>query len=154
MSLRASPEEGNFNLVLAKRGRRAGVTRTIAQGTGTRDEIITTIPLRHAQGSLEIKGRKRPLSIIFWEGREPDQKTEPDAKMGRPEKYIFNDHRNVFPSSDSRGKPLNELENALRANGLKVPKNNLHNILKRWAADGNVEIIQVHGEPTRYRAAL
>jgi hypothetical protein len=154
MSLRAAPTPCDFNLVLAKRGRRAGVTREVPQGTGTREEIVTTIPLRHAQGSIEVPNRRRPVAIIFWEEREPDQKAEDTAKMGRPEKYSFNDYRNVFPSKDSRGKPLNEIYTALMANGFSGQKKNLPVTLKRWSDQGDIEVIQINGEVTRYRATL
>lgn len=153
ISLRASAEEGDFNLVLAKRGRRAGVTRKVPQGTGWTLEPVTTIPLRHAKGRIEIPGIKRGLPLIYWEGREPDEKAQETTKSGRPEKYSFNDYRNVFPERSSHGVPIAELERRLLPNG-KIEKKILHNVLKRWAENGDVEIIQVHGQPTRYRATL
>ncbi len=130
------------------------MTRTVAQGTGTREEIITAIPLRHAQGSIEVPNRRKPVAVIFWEPREADQKPETDSTTGRPEKYSFNDYRNVFPPARERGKPLNEIYQSVQANGMTVQKKNLAAILKRWSDQGDVEIIQVQGDVTRYRATL
>lgn len=84
ISLRAAADEGQFNLVLAKRGRRAGVTKTVEQGAGFRLEPMTTIPLRHAKGFIPAAqlGLKKDLPLIFWEGREADARPE-TAKGGQ-----------------------------------------------------------------------
>ena len=44
--LKAGANPGEFTLLLAKRGIRAGVTRQVAQGAGTRDEPVTSIFLK------------------------------------------------------------------------------------------------------------
>lgn len=73
MSLRATDKEGHFNLVLAKRGRRAGVTKQVEQGVGFREEPVTTIPLKHADRMIALpNGKKMPM--IFWEGSDHDPK--------------------------------------------------------------------------------
>lgn len=82
MSLRATDKEGHFNLVLAKRGRRAGVTKKIEQGAGFRDEPVTVIPLKHADRMIETEGgRKMPM--IFWERSDHDPKPA-KAINGKP----------------------------------------------------------------------
>lgn len=73
MSLRATDKEGHFNLVLAKRGRRAGVTKKVEQGAGFRDEPVTTIALKHASRIMELPNGRR-LPMIFWEGSEHEVK--------------------------------------------------------------------------------
>ncbi len=152
MSLRAAPTPGDFNLVLAKRGRRAGVTQMIPQGTGFREEIITTIPLRHATGSITVPNRRKPVAIIFWEPREADEPAKnTDKSSGRPEKYRFNDYRNIFPGKNTQGLPLAELHRCLIPNG-EIKKNILHSVCERWSDD--VEIIDIPGKPRRYRATL
>lgn len=152
MSLRASDTVGDFNLVLAKRGRRAGVTREVAQGSGTREEIITTIPLRHAKGSIKVEGRAKPVGLIFWEGREADVKEDKSNKnTGAPVKYQFNDYRNLFPAKHTPGVPLAELHRLLLPNG-EIKRNILHAVCVRWGED--VEIIDLPNQPRRYRASL
>lgn len=154
LSLRATPEEGNFNLVLAKRGRRAGVTRKTPQGVGYILEPVTTIPLKHATGRIDVPGIKAGMPLIYWEGREADAKPEPTGKSsGRPEKFRFCDYRNLFPPHATKGIPLNELYKALMPNG-EIQKKNLHAVCERWQEQGEVEIIDQAGQPRRYRAAV
>lgn len=157
ISLRAAPVEGDFNMVLAKRGRRAGVTRKVPQGTGWTIEPVTTIPLRHATGRIEIPGIKRGLPLIYWEGREPDEKpgSTPGIKgRGRPEAYAFNDFRNVLPPKSSPGAPYNEILRAVTNENGGIPKSVLGNVLKRWTNNGDMELIQAESQVTRYRKAL
>jgi hypothetical protein len=152
ISLRACEEVGKFRVVLAKRGRRAGVTREVQQGAGTRLEIVTQFGLQHASGFLP----GTDTGIIFWEACALPSEDAPSGKSkspGRPEKYQFSDYRSIFPTKESKGLNLNELHRALVPNG-EIQKKNLHQVCKRWAEDGDVEIIDEHGQPRRYRAAL
>lgn len=99
MSLRAAEEPGDFNLILAKRGRRAGVTQRIEDGLNTRIEPVTTLPLRHAKGFIpKPPGRKKDLPIIFWESRTPSSAPAKPAKGGRPERFTMDIFRPAFPS--------------------------------------------------------
>jgi hypothetical protein len=153
MSLRAATEEGQFNLVLAKRGRRAGVTKSVAQGAGFRDEPVTTLPLAHAKGFIKgnLLGLKKDLPLIHWETREPDAGSpESTAKGGRPEKYSFDDYRNLFPAHSEPGLEIAPLHKRLETNA-PITKASLHNCLKRWAEDGLIEVIKPAGHPMRYR---
>lgn len=150
LSLRPTPTEGNFNLVLAKRGRRAGVTKEVPHGIGVRLEPVTTIPLRHAKGFFPTPHGDLPA--IFWEGR-PEDAAEPEKKAGRPEKYTFADYRNIFPAHTSAGLPIAQLQKLLNPNKpIQVPT--LHNCLRRWAEQGFVEIIEQVGRPMQYRAVF
>jgi hypothetical protein len=150
LSLRATAAEGEFNLVLAKRGRRAGVTKEVEQGAGTRMEPVTIIPLKHAKGKMKLEdGRDMP--IIFWEARTtPDAEAEKSSGHGRPEKYSFADYRNIFPAKSSPGLELNQLHKVLSANK-EIQKKTLHNVLRRWAEDSLIEIVEAAGQPMRYR---
>jgi hypothetical protein len=154
LSLRAAKAEGDFNLVLAKRGRRAGATRKKEQGAGFVLEPVTTIPLKHAQGFMPVTGAK-DLPIIFWEEREPDTAAadEPKEKGGRPTKYHFDDYRNLIPERSSPGMELAPLHKLLHTN-LPIQKDALFHALGRWAEEGMVQIIEPAGKPRRYRRAM
>ena len=152
LSLRAAADEGNFNLVLAKRGRRAGVTRQVEQGAGWREEIVTTLPLKHAKGFIKVPGRAKDLPMIFWEPREPDPEPEDNAKGGRPNKNPFSDFANVFPAADSTGLALGPLHRLLIQNK-EITKSTLHSALSRWVEEGLVQVIELENQPVRYRKA-
>lgn len=149
ISIKPQEEPGTFSLRLAKRGRRAGVTREVEQGAGVRMEPVTEIGIRHSTGKLP-----GGQPIIFWESMAmPDKKKIAGESGGRPSKYKFTDYRPVFPTKQSEGLPLAVLHRALEAQN-PIKKDTLFHALKRWAADGDVEIVSEPGKPDRYRAAL
>ena len=149
LSLRATAVEGEFNLVLAKRGRRAGVVRMVEQGTGVRPEPVTTIPLKHSTGRLPSG-----LPIIYWEGREPSPEDEQPAKKkgGRAPKYHFINFKGTLPKKTEPGKPYNQIAQTCKANG--VAPGSVYELVQRWEADGDLEVIRPENGPALYRAAL
>ena len=153
ISLRATETEGEFNLVLAKRGRRAGVTKQVPQGVGFVLEPLTTIPLKHATGRIEVEGIKRGIPLIYWEPRTtPDQ---PKGKSsGRPEKYPFSSFRSVFPKKTDPGQPFNQILRAVASNAGGIPRGSLQGVLNRWSEHGDIVIIMPESGPMTYRAAL
>lgn len=155
MSLRASAEEGEFNLVLAKRGRRAGVMVEVEQGIGVRYEVTTTISLKHAQGRIEVDGIRGGLPLIFWESRLPDPKPESKSDGGgRPEKYLFENFITVLPPKKSLGKPLNQVHRDCLQEGGPKQAQTLQNCLKRWSEQGDIEIIHPESGPRLYRKSV
>lgn len=154
LSLRAAKQEGDFNLVLAKRGRRAGATRKKEQGAGFVIEAVTTIPLRHANGFVPMPGMAKGLPLIFWEEREADAVEGDDKeKAGRGMRCNFSDYRSVMPEPTEPGMELGPLHKRLETNK-PISKTSLHLSLKHWAEEGMVEIIETEGRPMRYRRAL
>lgn len=151
-----SGHPGRYQIKLGKGGFNAGITRTVEQGAGTRQEPVTRVAIRHSTDRMSVGGRDRP--VYYWEvdanppAEDAEDKTSTRAH-GRPQKYQFSDYRSLFPPKQSIGLPLNELHRALLANG-EIKKNILHQICRRWQEEGDIEIIDVHGQPRRYRAAL
>lgn len=159
MSLRPAEAEGEFNLVLAKRGKRAGVVKEVSAGVGIRFEPTTTIPLKHATGRLEVPGIKDGIPLIFWEPRDPDVpgaagNQTSTAQSGKTARYQFSEFISVFPQKNSTGLPLNELHRALQVNA-PISKSQLHLCLKQWGVEGHVETTVIDGKPaTRFRMAF
>lgn len=108
LTLKPTETEGQFNLILAKRGKRAGVMIEAAgEADGvTRLELTTKIPIAHSSRQVEIEGRKHPFSIVHWETRTADAKPSQSesAKGKRPEQfeeaYSDGDLVTYFPASD------------------------------------------------------
>lgn len=145
--------QGSFVVKLGKGRFNAGITREVPQGAGTRLEAVTRIPIKHSQQTMPVGERSRP--VYYW---EPDTDQEPEEGVsrkgsGRPEKYSFNDYRNLFPARDANGLEIGPLWQLLMTNK-EIKKPILHNCLKRWAEEGVVEIISPPGRPMRYRAAF
>lgn len=155
LSLRATPTEGEFNLVLAKRGRRAGVTKKVPNGVGFILEPVTTIPLKHAKGHIDVPGHKRGIPKIYWEPREADatQAPEPQKRGGRPAKYLFEYYADKFPAVTSQGLPLAQLSRHL-SQTLPIKPDALFHALRRWKEEGHVESIPDPGKEDRYRRSF
>jgi len=117
LSLRPAGTEGEFNLVLSKRGRRAGVVKEVEQGAGLRFEPITTIPLKHATGTIQLSGRAKSLPTIFWEVRSAVEEAPPTARGGRPKTHTFAQFASVFPTDPKAGLGFRALHRA--ANDIK-----------------------------------
>jgi hypothetical protein len=148
VSLRPTEEEGVFKAILAKRGRRAGVVKMVDQGIGQRAEPVTTIGLKHASGKLP-----NGTPIIHWDSCAISEDMPKQTGGGRPPSHHFADYRSVFPPKKSIGLPLNQLQRILDQQR-PIKKDALFRALKRWAADGDVEIVPDPGKSDLYRAAF
>lgn len=143
LSLRPTANEGEFNLVLAKRGRRAGVTKEVQHQASVRHEPTTTIPLRHSEELIEVPGRTKPMHAIFWEPR-PDDENGSDAPKkpgrGRPEKYPFGDFQSKF-SAHIKGREKRKafgFIKRLAGEVTNIPTGSFYTVLKGWMNDGFV----------------
>ena len=110
ISLRASETEGRFNLVLAKRGVRAGYTKPSV--TGNFNEPVTVLGLRHSKERMEVFGTDgvaQSLPVIHWEPCEAEAEAPkaPPAKPGRKQKYDFAVFRTAFPKLNEPPQTLN-----------------------------------------------
>lgn len=150
ISLKPLASPGEYCLRLAKRGRRAGVTKMVEQGAGERAEPVVEIGVRHATGKLPSG-----IPIIYWEAMALPDKDAPKAGggAGRPEKYPFVNYKSVFPKKIEPGKPFNQIFQACQDNGI-IPKGSLQGVLNRWSEQNDIEIIRPENGPMRYRAAF
>ncbi|MCW5548609.1 MAG: AAA family ATPase [Opitutaceae bacterium] len=120
LTLKPTDTEGEFNLILAKRGKRAGVVQEVKGEYSTYLEVTTKIPLRHSTTKVEVPGRKQPFHLVAWEARDPD--TPPDKKgRGKPfaAAYSDGDILSYFPSSGEEPAPYALVARALKeGNGM------------------------------------
>lgn len=155
ISLRPLDEEGHFELNLSKRGKRAGFTKAVEQGAGTRHEPIAKIGLRHASAFFRPPGAPNDIPLIHWEAADlPTEasKSKNESQGGRPEKYPFDEYAHLLPKKQDAGKPFNEMLRILMAEG--VNKTSVQGVLKRWAASDDLEVVRRENGPTLYRRAL
>lgn len=153
MSLRAAENEGEFNLVLAKRGRRAGVTKQVDQGAGAREELITTIPIKHTSEKFVAPGHRREIQAIYWEPRVAAADEGKSSKGGAPEKFPFSDLRSIFPQKIEPAKKLAELHRAAMQN-VPITAKSFHSVLQRYKREGLIEAVEEQGQAVKYRLAV
>jgi len=95
ITIKPTDTEGDFNLVLAKRGKRAGVKVELpGNGDGVvRLAITTKVPMKHSNREVKITGREKPFQIVYWESRKPDaeEAAAPKAKRASHSQFQADD---------------------------------------------------------------
>lgn len=111
LTLKPTDTEGDFHLVLAKRGKRAGVVVSTKSESGTPYFVPTTkIPMRHSKEMVKIEGRSEEFPVVHWEMREPDAEPEKEEKPKRRSTSYDKEYDDAkllsyFPASDSHPAP-------------------------------------------------
>jgi len=98
ISIRPREEFGSFSMVLAKRGSRAGITKDVPQGAGFRTEVVLTVPIKYAGGTVDAGGITIPA--IYWEqDGEGAAKISAEAKPAGAARarLSFADAKSLFP---------------------------------------------------------
>jgi len=109
--LKATKNEGEFNIYLAKRGKKAGVRIEKESESGCLQlELVTKIPCRHCRKTMPLPGRSKEINVMYWEGRDADKpmlmiKGSGGARENAGRKADTNDgdFLSAFPHSDSEG---------------------------------------------------
>ena len=155
MSLRAAKQEGNFTLVLAKRGKRAGVTKRVEDGLNTHYEVVTKIPLKHCTESIKIPSRTRPMSVIYWEDREllAGEDGAPKEKPGRKAEKTIEDMRVFIPGPGQTAIPMPRII-ALASENLGISRTTARSLVFDAQADGLIEMVTITGGRQGFRFKL
>lgn len=149
LSLRASEKEGEFNLVLAKRGRRAGVTKQVPLGAGFVSEPVTTIPLRHSTERLTLANGEN-IPMIYWEAREPSAETADSSRPGR-RGVDFSDYVSVFPEFATKAETAPLLAR-IASGKTGIGRSTFYRYLAEWKAAGILAVDETNPNiPKFYR---
>jgi hypothetical protein len=116
ITLRPTDVEGQFTLVLAKRGKRAGVVQKVQGAVTTFLQPTLKIPIQQSQETIMIPGRKRPFHLIEWtvgptdlvEGKE--SKSKYANSTTKTEDYTDGEVLTCFPSSDTTGEMITKIQ--------------------------------------------
>lgn len=149
MSLRPAETEGQFKLVLAKRGKRAGVTKQVPQGTGFHLEYVTTLGLKHATGSFTPPGLNVTIPVIFWEACDVPESSD-KGKGGRPAKYQISQFLNSLPKPSDPAQPAAQIHRAVSSYS-GVSPSSFKDLLGRAADEGFIDRIQLETGQVLYR---
>ena len=110
LSLRATENQGEFDLMLAKRGTRADVKVEKESDAGiVHFERTTVIPLKWADGEFEHPDTGEKMPLIFWEGRAVTKSEQDGRGAGRPKKNTLADFMPIFPADPAKGQGIRVL---------------------------------------------
>lgn len=100
ISLRPADKQGNFNLVFAKRGVRAGYTKLEERTGGIKWPVpTTTIGIRHSGERMTVDGQE--MGVIYWQACELSEETQTKSNAGRKKSVVFSDVAEAFAIGQS-----------------------------------------------------
>jgi hypothetical protein len=138
---------GHYQIKLGKGGLNAGVTKTVAQGVGTRQEPVTRIAVKHSKDRMMVNGRERP--VFYWEIDEeaPEEVIKP--KNGRPAKYRIEEFYRFIPVTSAAALPAGQIYRSMNgASG--IPPTTFAELLFRAASAGEIMLSDIPGRGPCY----
>lgn len=108
LALQATETQGQFRLIAAKRGQRAGLTEKVPGVHNPDikfDRPTSVISVRHSTAKFSPAGREIP--VIHWERCDPVSVQKP--KTGRPSKYSFDKFGLMMPKPGEPFLPSNQI---------------------------------------------
>lgn len=144
LSLQATATEGQFKLIGAKRGLRAGLTRKVPGTLNASimfDEPTAVINVKHSKERLDVGGQNIP--VIHW--TRCDDETDPERnKGGRPSLYTFADISKWVPATAATAKPHQQIYKDCE-DRVEFKGGTAKNILIRAAREGLVKTVDRPG---------
>lgn len=108
MSLRATENPGDFDLVLAKRGGRADVMVESTSDSGIAKWVRTTvIPVRHATGTFTHPDLPGEIPLVVWEARELPKVQQ--GSNGRPKKNGIEQYIVIIPPTPDKALGMRQM---------------------------------------------
>ena len=104
IALQATQTPGEFKLIAAKRGIRAGLTRPVSQGVGFRQEPVSTIRVHHSKERMQVNGND--IAVIHWERGEDVIEETQDQKCAIKSSAFVAKFGNKIPSTASTAQPI------------------------------------------------
>lgn len=104
IALQATQTPGEFRLIVAKRGIRAGLTRPVGQGAGFRQEPVSTISVHHSKEHMQVNGSD--IAVIHWERGEDVIEETQDQKCAIKSSVFVAKFGNKIPVTASTAQPI------------------------------------------------
>lgn len=138
ISLRASEAEGEFKMVLAKRGRRAGATEMVKSSFGGEHPTpTTTISLRHSKERITFPGHTQQMPLLFWEKGEASQNPGKN-KGGRRPKYDPQDMIACVPGPDQPAQAVSVIHRRVGELPCSIDIRTFKDWMAKWIETGEV----------------
>jgi hypothetical protein len=152
LALQATEKQGEFRLIAAKRGPRAGLTERVP---GTQnpeimfDQPTSVINLRHSKDRMTVNGQEMP--VIHWERFEIAKSSQEPThtKTGRKPSYFIEDFKRWIPIGVENALPANQIFR--RTNGATgITDNGFKKLIFRASDDGEVFLTDIPGKGPCY----
>ena len=135
LSLQPAETRGEFNLVAAKRGMRAGAT--IMTGEAEQfEEVVTSVPLQHTSRKITPAGHDKEIPAIFWERRKPLESESNRPEGQRAKKFTLKEFLPAFPNSKESARAIRAVHRV--ATGIRPISPTAFYDLRREATDAGI----------------
>ena len=138
LCLQATNVEGEFRLIAAKRGQRAGLTHLVPGTINANlqfEQPTSTVTLRHSKERMEVGGQD--LGVIHWERCEDAPPESAGNKGGRPPKYTMADFLKHTPVGLAAALPAVQIWKKARTES-GISEGGFKDLISRAARDGQV----------------
>jgi hypothetical protein len=142
LALQATSTEGEFNLIAAKRGMRAGLTKKVAQGVGWRHDPVATITLCHSKDRMEVNGQSLP--VIHWERGDDRIPETPASKGGRRASQTVEKFATKFPRIPQEARTTGQIYKSVEAT-CDMTYNGFKKMVIRAYDDGILKVVERPG---------
>lgn len=142
IALQATASPGEFNLICAKRGVRAGLTRPVAQGAGFRQEPVTTISVHHSKERMEANGEN--IGVIFWERGEDLVEETQEQKGGRKASSTMAKFGDKIPTTPEKAQPIPMMHRAVK-DMTDLTYNGFKKVVLRAYDNGGMKMVEKPG---------
>lgn len=138
LSLQATDKQGEFKLVLAKRGGRAGLTEKTPGVVNPGIKFDTPTSVIHVRHSTErFKTGDSELPVIHWERFTAEATVNDHAKGGRPSNYNIKEFEEWIPATEEKAAPQQEIFRKVELHS-DISKSGFKSLIYRAAENGLV----------------
>lgn len=156
LSLRAGENEGEFNLVLAKRGVRAGATELKPGTVNSSIKYPTptiTIPVRHSTQRFTPPGGE-DMPMIYWETMDKPVSEGAKSPAGRKKKYSVEDLAPCFPRGLEKALGFRALHNFAKEIKPNIGTGTFEDVLIEAQERGLIKVDKSNPRQPRYYAPV
>lgn len=153
LSLRAGENEGEFNLVLAKRGVRAGATELKPGTVNTSIKFptpTTIIPIRHSTQRFTPQGATEDMPMIYWEMMDKAVSEGAKSPAGRKKKYSVEDLQPCFPIGPEKALGFRALHNFAKEIKPTIGTGTFEDILLEAQEQGLIKVDKTNPRQPKY----
>lgn len=151
LALQATETHGEFKLIAAKRGPRAGLTTRVPGTINPEikfDQPTNEIDIRHSKDRMQVNGQD--LAVIYWERFEKGTTEVTDKpKQGRKPSYFITDFHRWIPTGRENALPAQQIwRNTNNATG--ITDNGFKKLLFRASQSGEVYLTELPNKGACY----
>lgn len=149
ISLRPAEKQGQFNLVFAKRGTRAGYTKLEEKAAGIKWPVPTTvIGLRHSSDRMVVAGQDLP--VIHWQLCETSDEVAAKSNAGRKKSVVFSELVEAFAIGQAAATGFRVIHRAAKELRPNIGVSAMLRVIDEAVEDGVLNVDKTNPKSPKY----